>query len=271
MKAEGFASAGLPSVPRRQLPRLVELYTGHGQLRAVIEAVLEGRLGAAYADDPAAPRVACLTLGCYAIFGGDPQAAAVAAMVAAIEAPRELLFPDRAAWRARLHELLGSRLSPRPMQAFSGAGQEPAALRSLRDQLPDGFTLAQLDAAAAARLDADLEPHALQVFPNAEDFAAHGLGFAACHGEALACVASSYAISSRYVEVAIATHPTFRCRGLATAVAAAMMLQAREQGLEPCWNAANPVSQRLALRLGYRAAGICEVLFLTPDAGEDAR
>jgi hypothetical protein len=34
-----------------------------------------------------------------------------------------------------------------------------------------------------------------------------------------------------------------------------------EAGLTPCWNASNPVSQRLAARLGYEPAGTCEVLY----------
>jgi len=78
----------------------------------------------------------------------------------------------------------------------------------------------------------------------------------------LACAATSYTLSSRYLEVAIATRPAFRGRGLAMVAGAALMRQALARGLAPCWSASNPVSKRLAERLGYRPAAECEVLLL---------
>jgi predicted GNAT family acetyltransferase len=61
--------------------------------------------------------------------------------------------------------------------------------------------------------------------------------------------------------VAIATRPAFRGRGLAAATAARLLRECLERGLTPRWSASNPVSQRLAVRLGYRPAGVCEVLY----------
>jgi predicted GNAT family acetyltransferase len=99
------------------------------------------------------------------------------------------------------------------------------------------------------------------VFPSARDLVEHGLGFGAVTKEGvLACAATSYTLSSRYLEVAIATRPAFRGRGLAMVVGAALMREALAQHLVPCWSASNPVSKRLAERLGYRPAGECEVL-----------
>jgi hypothetical protein len=42
----------------------------------------------------------------------------------------------------------------------------------------------------------------------------------------LACAATSYALSARYVEVAIATHAAHRQRGLAACAASAMITEA---------------------------------------------
>jgi hypothetical protein len=36
--------------------------------------------------------------------------------------------------------------------------------------------------------------------------------------------------------------------------------------LVPCWSASNPVSKRLAVRLGYRPAEECEVLLMRAPA-----
>ena len=122
--------------------------------------------------------------------------------------------------------------------------------------------MTQLDARLAEQLDTSLEPHALQVYPGAAAFAAAGFGFGATRGGHLACVATSYAIGRGSAEVAISTRPTDRGRGLAYAVAARFMLHSLELGLVPEWNASNPVSQRLALRLGYRRRGSLEDLLL---------
>lgn len=54
----------------------------------------------------------------------------------------------------------------------------------------------------------------------------------------------------------------FRGRGLAAVAAAALIRECLRLGLEPSWSASNPVSKRLALRLGYRPGRQCEVLYL---------
>ena len=77
----------------------------------------------------------------------------------------------------------------------------------------------------------------------------------------VAAQTSSYAISSKRVEVAIATHPEFRRLGLARAIAARMVLSCTERGLRPEWSASNPVSKRLARSLGYSPAGLCDIVF----------
>ena len=96
-----------------------------------------------------------------------------------------------------------------------------------------------------------------------EAFAAAGIGFAAVTQGRVACAATSYAACPGHLEVAIATRAAYRGRGLAMTVSARLLLHCLEAGIRPHWNASNPVSQRLALRLGYRPAGVCEILYLS--------
>jgi predicted GNAT family acetyltransferase len=100
------------------------------------------------------------------------------------------------------------------------------------------------------------------VFTSAVHLIEGGLGFGVVDGDRLACAATSYAVSASFVEVAIATRPAYRGRGLAAAAAAALMGHCLDVGLTPRWSASNPVSQRLAVRLGFQMAGVCEVLYL---------
>lgn len=243
-------------------PKLAPLFADRKTARAVIEAILEGSLGRARADDSACPRVAQLDLGCYSIFAGDASSPLAEKWLREVTAPKELLFPDSEAWRSRIRSLPGARLTDRSMQAFSARHLDRQTLAKLAAQLPSSFQMAPLDAHRATLLDTDLEPHALQVFESAEDFGRRGIGFCALAGEAIASVASSYTISRRHLEVAISCHPEFRRRGLAKVVAARLLLHCLDNNLEPHWNAANPISIHLAKSLGFQPSGICEVLFL---------
>jgi GNAT superfamily N-acetyltransferase len=224
----------------------------------VVEAVLEGRLGQAVRDGDAAR----LSLGCYEVFGGDATAAGARRLVAGATRYRELVYGNQPAWRRLIQEVHGSQVVDRPMREFEADGLDVARLRERSGSLPAGFDLVRLDPQLAAQLDHELEPHGLQVYASVADFCATGVGFGAVHGGRLACAATSYSMSSRYVEVAIATRPEFRGRGLAEAVSAAFLVHSLEAGLVPCWSASNPVSQRLAERLGYRPGGTCEILLL---------
>jgi L-amino acid N-acyltransferase YncA len=57
------------------------------------------------------------------------------------------------------------------------------------------------------------------------------------------------------LEIEIQTHRQFRRRGLARAVAAALILYCIEHGIEACWDAANEPSAALARQLGFHSTG----------------
>jgi GNAT superfamily N-acetyltransferase len=234
------------------------LFASHRELRAVVEAVLERRQGRATRDGNAAR----LSVGCYEVFGGDPASPGARRLVAGARSPSELVYGNDSGWRRLILEVHGARVFDRPMRDFDAAGLDRAALRRTEEALPAPFALKRIDVHLAGQLDDDLVPHALQVFAGPADFVANGLGFGAVRDGRLACAATSYTMSSRRAEVAIATRPEFRGRGLAAAAAAALMGRCLDVGLVPAWSASNPVSQRLAVRLGYEPAGVCEVLYL---------
>lgn len=234
------------------------LFAGQTTLRAIVEAGVEGRQGRIERDGDAAR----ISLGCYELFGGDPGSAGARRLVASAARPRELIYGNDPAWRALVLEVHGEAVFYRPMDEFDPAALDDAALAAIVAHLPRDLEVRRLDADLAARLDRDLEPHGLQVFPSPAALAEEGLGFGIVEGDRLASAATSYTRSSRFVEVAISTHPAFRGRGLAAIAGAALIRECLRLGLEPCWSASNPVSKRLALRLGYLPGGTCEVLYL---------
>jgi GNAT superfamily N-acetyltransferase len=213
--------------------------------------------------------VARLDLGCYAIFGGMAGTTGATELMASVVRPREIILPEDQEWRDLAHEVHGARLEDRPMRTYSGHELDAERLASLVAAAPAEFTIEPLGPRLAAQLDTELEPHALQAFPDIDDFVARGMGFGAVCGGRLVGAASSYALSSLRVEVAVATRPAFRRRGLARAVAAAMLVHCLRDGLRPEWSAANPASKRLALALGYLPGPICDSLYLREDGGAD--
>ena len=227
-------------------------------LGAVIEAVREGRHGKVTRAGDAER----LSVGCYEIFGGDPTTQEARVLVETAARPRELIYGNDPAWRRVILDVLKDAVTDRPMRDYDPSGIDPSTLLRLEESLPSGFTLRAFNASLTDQLDAGLEPHALQVFESAREFLAQGLGFGAVHEGELACAATSYTCSSRSVEVAIATREKFRGRGLAAATAARFLRECLTRGLVPRWSASNPVSQRLAVRLGFSPAGVCEVLYL---------
>jgi GNAT superfamily N-acetyltransferase len=234
------------------------LFASHKTLPAIVEAGLEGRLGSSTREGEAVR----ISLGCYELFAGNAGSREAARLIAgAIR--RELVYGNDPSWRARILELRAAEVVDRPMTEFDASELDADVLARFEASLASGFTVRRLDVALAEQLDAELEPHGLQVFPHARALVERGLGFGAVTRDGrLAVAATSYTISARHLEVAIATRPAFRGRGLAGVVAAALMREALARKLVPCWSASNPISKRLAERLGYRPGEECEVLFL---------
>jgi GNAT superfamily N-acetyltransferase len=238
----------LVEVPPGKASVLRPLYDGFPGLDGLVDAILEGRMGRAYTDDPEHPAVALLRLD-FTLLAGDPAAPAAEAAVRAIEAPASVVASDPA-WEPVLRRMLGKRLQARTRTAVWPGHWDREKLRRLQ-ALPDGFAIKRITAADVERFAA-LEDSLVQNFPSLEEFVAGGVGFGVENGDRFVSGCSSFAISSRKLEFEIRTHPDYRRRGLAAAAAAAMIEHCLDTGLEPCWDAHNEMSLSLALKLGFR-------------------
>lgn len=235
------------------------MFGSYTVLPAVVEAALERRLGNIVVDGPAAR----ITLGCYALFAGDAQSDGARRLISSVPKPCELIYDNDPSWRARILDVLGPRVCRRDMEEFSASLLELPVLEKIEALRTRDFELVPMNSDLASRLDAALEPHALQTYPDAVSFVEDGYGFAVLTKDGiLASAATSYARSSRYVEVAVATLPEFRGHGLAAVAAARLVRECLLKHHGPCWSASNPVSKRLAVRLGFRPQRVCEVLLL---------
>jgi GNAT superfamily N-acetyltransferase len=232
---------------------LAGLFVGH-RPSFLIDAVLEGRMGVAVADDADHPRVACLRFADIVVYGGDVDLPA--ARTLAGEAPCfKAILPGPAAWESVLREIHGDRLVVVPRYGFSEESLDRDRLAALSGKLSKGYAIRRIDEELALRILADpeliSEDH-VHNFGSAERFLAEGIGFCVLDQEDIIVAgASSYAVCSKGIEVQVNTHERCRGQGLATAVSAALLGHCLDHGITAHWDAGNETSQRLARRLGF--------------------
>jgi GNAT superfamily N-acetyltransferase len=232
----------------------VTLFAPHRRDRAIIDCVLEGYVGQAFADNLAAPTVARLDCGPFAALGGDPDLPAARELLR--YAPIDWVTPETDAWRAFLEAEFAGRIRRIRFVEFSAEGLDPGQLDELAQALPPNFTVARIDAELAEALIRDLGKRwLLDSYASMHDFLARGIGYVVLHDGRVVGSAASAVSSSRAMDIDIEVAPTHRRKGLGAAVSAALALECVQRGIAPLWLASNDISVRLARKLGYTACG----------------
>lgn len=91
------------------------------------------------------------------------------------------------------------------------------------------------------------------MWPSTDRFLTHGFGSVAVRDREIVCFCTSEYVGPAQCGIGIATVPDARNRGIATAVAAEFIAEARRRGLAPCWEcrADNLSSAHVAEKLGF--------------------
>jgi GNAT superfamily N-acetyltransferase len=229
---------------------LTSLFEGYRYDRVLIESVLEGHFGMAYADSAHQPAVVRLDSGAFTLLGGDPTVAGTKALLDV--APIQYVTPQDEAWKRLLQHEFGPQITVLPFTDFASSALEPAYLARLSANIAPDVELLPIDRPLAERLPADLgNDYFFENFHSLDDFLARGIGFCMVHDGMIVSAATSMARSNRAIDIEIKTVPALRRRGLGTATGARLVLECLERGIEPRWLAANAVSEALALKLGY--------------------
>jgi RimJ/RimL family protein N-acetyltransferase len=229
---------------------LVPLFRDCRYDRVLIDSVLEGHSGSAYADSAGLPSVARLDSGAFTMLGGN--AAAAGARDLLHRAPISYVTPQDREWRSLLQSEFGTRVSVLPFTSFSTQSLDPARLARLMGAIPPNLELRRIDKPLAERVPADIENECFfENFQSMDDFLTRGIGFCILHQDRVVSAATSMARSSKAIDIEIETVPDFRKQGLGTAVGARLVSYCMEHRIEPRWLAANAASKKLALRLGF--------------------
>lgn len=233
-------------VPPDARERLRPFFSAMPGLDGCIEAGLSGDFGRAFVDDIDAPSAALLSVD-FSFLAGD--AGRGAELVRSCARPATFVVAD-GEWERLLRDVWGSDLQSYQRVRFAPGDWKRSRLEQLAADLPDGFTLASVGTDNVKQL-AELADSFVYNYPSLESFLERGAAFAIAREGRLVAGCSSFTLAGGLLEFEINTHPDFRRRGLAAACGAAMILHCVNHGLEPCWDAHNPMSARLAERLGF--------------------
>jgi GNAT superfamily N-acetyltransferase len=245
------------TVPSEARSSLVRLFAAHRRDRALIDCVLEGHVGQAFADKLALPSAARLDCGPFAALGGDPASPSARDLVR--HAPIDWITPETDAWRAFLEAEFAGRIRRIRFAELSAAGLDAGQLEARSRALPKGYELARLNAELAEALIRDLgKQWLLDSYASMDDFLNRGIGYVVLHEGQVVASAASAVSSSRAIDIDIEVLPAHRRKGLGAAVGAALALECLRHDIEPLWLASNDISVRLARKLGYIAGGTYE-------------
>ena len=231
--------------------RLAEAFRQNKRVDYSIECVVEGQMGRAFADSLSEPTAYCIATGPFRYFAGDARSPGGLEMVRDI-VPYTLLQPPPPGWLDVMSEVHGERLADFPRYSFATESLSVGHLQALLDGSNYRDSIAPVTADLARKIARQGEDYLeISDFDSAEDFEDRGIGFAAMAGEEVAGTAYSSLVCSKGIEVSIFVGEKHRRQGVATALASRLVLECLRRGLRPNWDAANPESCRLALKLGF--------------------
>ena len=186
---------------------------------------------------------------------GDPENKDVTALLDMIGGD-SWLVPCSEKWERHLGAHFGERLNAYPRTSFDASSLSLEFLRSLKTDLPAGLRLVPINERHVNDREGMLYQDLLSKFFSAADFFQQGAGFCLLEDEKIiGFAAANYPIRNNILEVYIRVDynddPCHRQKGLGMQLSVALLEYCLENGLEPQWDAANEVSVRLALKLGY--------------------
>lgn len=220
-----------------------------GWEETLIWSALDGIMGEVYANEDGTS--AAIFAGDFCFFGGNPDGEVAAILKGK---PFMIAVPRSDAWSRMIERVHGDNAVLRMRYAIQ---KEPAVfdreyLSEIRNNLPEGFTLRQIDEELYEKALA--EPWCWDLvsqYPDYETYARLGIGFVILENGKIVSGASSYGTYRQGIEIEIDTHKDYRRRGLALRCGAALILECLDRGLYPSWDAHNVGSVALSEKLGY--------------------
>lgn len=250
-------------VEKENRGQIAELFKGIQD--SMVIACIQGYMGEAYVDKLPDPETGLIISGEYSFFAGDAQSQQAAWFARNLFQLYDgdttvCIFPDdEPQWE---QVLLGAAENhPKPVERYGIVQKDyvfdEALLAGYIEKLPPGYELKMFDKDLYEQaMEEEWSREFCETFASAEDFLSRGFGYAAVQEGKLAAGTSTMTVYDGGTEIQVATHPQHRRKGLAMVCAAAFVLECQKRGIRGCWDAANEISKKMALALGYEYKGV---------------
>lgn len=226
-----------------------------------IRSFFEGRNGECYSDEKFPHEYAIIVFGDFVFLGGEPKDITkdeLLTLLIKINNQHVIIIPFSNTWTTFIRDsrLLKEITRYHIDNEYSNDKFDPILLQSYKDSLPDNYTYKFIDEKLF---------YEVRKYPQFEDFTANisnyetfekeALGVVVLDGDKIVAGASSFSFFQGGIELQLDTDEAYRGKGIATAVAATLILECIHRNLYPCWDAANLTSVRICTKLGYHCSG----------------
>ena len=226
-----------------------------------IECAIEGQMGKAFVDDLQEPTVFKIQVGPFFYFAGDATGLSGRAMLENI-VPYTLFMPSSPGWIEAGKMMYGERLVGFDRCSFSSEHISAEHLDHLCKISAFRKDVRRMDLAFVAQLWGQEHFVDLSDFDSAEDLLQRGIGFyLEKHGTVVGAAYSSL-VCSKGIEVSLFVLEDYRRQGIATILSSRLLKWCIKNNAEANWDAANPASCKLAVKLGYFQTGEYQAYYL---------
>jgi hypothetical protein len=231
---------------------------------SMVIAYLQGYMGEAFVKSIDDMEAVVVISGEYSFWGGDSASSDANHLIehffeaAPTESSIAIFAECNAGWRSAL--LSQNRNHPVAVSRYHIAQRDYdfdiSRLQSYRDSLPKGFELQPFDMNIyRAAMSDEWSREFCETFDSGDDYLKRGFGFAAIYEGQFVSGASTMTVYDGGTEIQVATREDYRKKRLAIPCAAAMILECVRRKMRPHWDAANEISKKMAIKLGYEYTG----------------
>lgn len=240
------------SLPNKDLDHILTLISKNIHLKETLYNCITFKLGKAWIDKFPNPTIALYVTPAFCFLNGDYKSSSIQSLLKHIPENYSIIIPNQE-WEDILKQFWKEKLYFFQRTEFSSKNLIIEHIMDLKARLPEKFDIKKLNLEIAKKLDKHLARLIPLMFENTENFIKKGVGFCAFHESKAVCMASSFTPFDKTLEIQIDTlnDPRYRRKGLATATSAFLLEYCLENNIIPHWDAANDISHKLALKLGF--------------------
>jgi len=241
---------------------LKQVLKNHKKYDLSIDTILEGKIGNIFVNNNNNPEIFFLTTGPFYILAGNHQHKEAKRMLSNL--PKKITVqPSTKEWNETLEKIYNDKLIIYPRYSFSS---KHISIDQLNHKLNahkyiNRFKRIDKESILLLEKDNNFSFH-LSTFNSTDNFLKYGIGFIyKINNRIVGCVSSAL-VCKKGIEININVLPEYRRLGYAKLLASQMILYCYENNLMPHWDAANPISYKLAESLGYKNTGFYFAYYL---------